>query len=112
MTHPHTRLVSCMLYLLMLSMLLLQLAACKQKPSDQEDSPESTESTQAAPDTELETRPAPVCGLSVRARSLALEGNTYKLTLDCTLAEGSTGGNITCTLSKDGSVIAEQTAMA
>ena len=112
MTYPHTRLVSCMLCLLMLSMLLLQLAACKQKPSDQKDSPESTESTQAAPDTELETRPTPVCALSVRARSLALEGNTYKLTLDCTLAEGSTGGNITCTLSKDGSVIAEQTAMA
>lgn len=112
MAHHHTRFVSCILCLLILSMLLLQLAACKQRPSDQENSSESTESTQATPDSELETRPTPVCALSVRALSLALEDNTCKLTLDCTVSDGSTGGKISCALTRGDDVIAEQEADA
>ncbi|MBQ7378618.1 MAG: glycoside hydrolase family 3 C-terminal domain-containing protein [Clostridia bacterium] len=110
MAHKYHKILSFALSLLLLGTFFLQTVGCKQQPSDEDDSTEVSSSTVSELETEPESEP--VCALSVRAVSLALEGSSYKLTLDCTLSDGSTGGNISCTLSKDGSVLAEQTAAA
>lgn len=87
------------------------LCSCKQKPVDEEGSTEqNTDDISGKLVTGQQTDP--VCALSLRATSLVLEDNAFRLTLECTVIDGSADGNIVCKLTRDNTVIAEQTAVA
>ncbi len=104
----HIKLTS-LICLMLLGVLLLQAVGCKDKP--QPDDP-SEQTTEQVLDTAPETEPAPVCALSLVAKSLVLEGGEVKLTLDCAIDGDAVGGSIACTLTDANGTIAEQTADA
>ncbi len=93
---------------LLLCLLLLQAAGCKDKPQSDEPSDQTTAETLQ---TEAETQPAPVCAITLAAKSLVLEDGDVKLTLDCVTTEGSTG-SISCVLTDADGTVAEQTVDA
>ena len=106
----------------LLASMLLQTVGCTgDSPSDvtgeettaQADVTESQTDAEShsETDTETEADPIPVDELTLRVKSLVLEGGKVKLTLNCELKENA-AGNVICTLSDKNGVIAEQTAEA
>ena len=110
MKYATNRLLLAILSLLLFTSLLFQLTACK-RPEPDEPSLD-TDSAEATTAIEEETEPEPVCTLSLRAKSLEVSGNAFRLTLECSLTDGAADGNATCRLLRDGSMVAEQAATA
>ncbi len=95
---------------LLLSVMLLQLFACKDKPQPDLPEEQTTAQTQQT-EAETEPEPEPVCAIALHATSLIIENGEVKLTLDCAAAEGSTG-SVACVLTDADGTVAEQTVDA
>ena len=106
-----TRKFSSCLALLLLSTMLLQLTACKDRPKDEQHTEAVTDlPTQA--ETDAETQPEPACAISLTAKSLTYSANAFELVLECTFADSSIDSTITCTLSDADGEITTQTTTA
>ena len=103
-----THKLNSLICMMLLGILLLQVAGCKDKPQTDE----QTTAEQSQTELATEPQPEPVCALSLRATSLIIEGGEVKLTLDCALDDNAAGGKITCTLSDADGDIASQSAEA
>ena len=110
MTRSFHKLLSLMLAMLLLASLGTQMISCNRHTDPP--TPPDQQTTESATEPVTEPQPEQTSAISLAARTLTVVDGALSLELDCTLAPGTTGGEISCTLSDADGVISKQSATA
>ena len=110
MTRSFHKFLSLTLAMLLLASLGTQMISCNRHTDPP--TPPDKQTTESATEPVTEPQPEPTSAISLAARTLTVVDGALSLELDCTLAPGTTGGVIVCTLSDADGVISKQSATA